>query len=99
MKTFDLEIIQLNALLVYGIRHIKTKIMTYDGTVFIIFCLFNVPEDALECESCPIISIDLLLVYENNYYLQLYLDNCAYKTVYKQMTDYRDDNVFETHKD
>ena len=29
------------------------------------------------------------------YYLQVYLDNCAYKTVNKQMTDYLDKNLFE----
>ena len=28
-------------------------------------------------------------------YKQVYLDNCAYKTVNKQMTDYLDENVFE----
>ena len=42
-----------------------------------------------------VISSDLLLVYENKYYFQVYLDNCAYKTVNKQMTDYLDKNVFK----
>ena len=41
------------------------------------------PEDDLECESSTVISIDSLLVYENKYYLQVYLDNCAYKIVKK----------------
>ena len=40
-------------------------------------------------------SFDSLLVYENEYYLQVYLDNCAYKIVNKQMIDYLDENVFE----
>ena len=40
------------------------------------------------------ISIDSLLVYENTYYLQVYIDNCAYKIVNKQMRDYLDENVF-----
>ena len=40
------------------------------------------------------ISIDSLLAYGNEYYLQIQLDNCAYKTVNKQMTDYLDKNVF-----
>ena len=38
--------------------------------------------------------IDLLLVYENKQYLQVYWDKCAYKVVKKQMTDYLDENVF-----
>ena len=53
------------------------------------------PEDDIECESFTVIYIDYLLVYENKYYLQVYLDNCAYKIVNKQMTDYLDENVFE----
>ena len=43
----------------------------------------------------PVISIDSLLVYDKKYYLQVYLDNCAYKTVNKQMTDYLDENLFQ----
>ena len=41
------------------------------------------------------ISIEFLHVYENKYYLQVYLDNCAFKIVNKQMTDYLDENLFE----
>ena len=54
------------------------------------------PEDDAECEFLTVISIDSLLVYENKYYLQVYLDNCAYKIVYKQMIDYLGDNLFES---
>ena len=53
------------------------------------------PEVDIECESFTVISVDSLLVYGKKYYLQLYLDNCAYKTVNKQMTDYLDENIFE----
>ena len=42
-----------------------------------------------------VISIDSLLVYEKKYYLEVYLDNCAYKIVNKKMTDYLDENSFE----
>ena len=51
------------------------------------------PEDDIECFT--VISIDSLLVNESKYYLQVYLDNCAYKIANKQMVDYLDDNVFE----
>ena len=53
------------------------------------------PKDDKECESLTVISIDCLLVYENKYYLQVYLDNCAYKFVNKQITYYLDENFFE----
>ena len=52
-------------------------------------------EDDAECKSFPIISIDSLLVYENKYYLQGYLGNCAYKIGNRKMTKYLDDNPFE----
>ena len=56
-------------------------------------------EDSLEGESFTIISIDSLLVYENKYNLQVYLDHCAYKIVDKQMTDYLHNNLFKIDKD
>ena len=41
------------------------------------------PEYGIECESFTIISIDSLLVYENKYYPQVYLDKCGCKIVDK----------------
>ena len=43
------------------------------------FRSLNVPEDDIECESFTDISTDFLSVYENEYYPQVYLDNCAYE--------------------
>ena len=56
--------------------------------------LLKCAEDDIECESHTVISIDLLLVYENRYYLQVYLDNCAYKIANKQLTDYLAESFF-----
>ena len=53
------------------------------------------PEDNINCDSFTVIFIDSLLVYENKYYIQVYLDNYADKIVNKQMADYFDDNLFE----
>ena len=52
-------------------------------------------EDDREYESFTDISIGSLLLYDNKYYLQLYLDNCDYIIVNKQMIDYFDENLFE----
>ena len=71
----------------YDDRYIKTKIRTYGDKVYTNFRVLNVPENDIECEYFRVISIDSLLVYENKYYLQVYLDNCSYKIVNKQMTD------------
>ena len=94
-KIEDLKNIELNALPVYDDKYIKTKIRTYVDKVYISFRGLNVPEDDIECESLTVISIDSLLVYYKKYYLQVYLDNCTYKLVNKQMTDYLEKNHFE----
>ena len=97
-KIEDLKNIKLNALPVYDDKYIKAKIRTLGDKVYTNFRGLDVPEDDKECESFTVISIDSLLVYDNKYYLQVYLDNCAYKTncaVNKQMTDYLGENLFE----
>ena len=63
---------------------------------FIKTLVLNVPEDDIECESFRVISTDSLLVYKKKYYLQVHLDNSAYKVTDKRMIDYFDDNLFET---
>ena len=94
-KIEDLQNIELNDLPVYDERYIKTKIRTYGDKVYTNFLDLNMPEDDIESESFTVISIDSLLVNDNKYYLQVYLDNCAYKIANKQVTDYLDENVFE----
>ena len=37
------------------------------------------PEDDIEYESFTVISIDSILVYENKYYMQVYLNDYDYK--------------------
>ena len=58
------------------------------------FVALNVFKDDRECECFTVISIDSLLVYEKKYYVQVYLDNCPYKIVNKQMTDYLYESLF-----
>ena len=94
-KIEDLKNIELNALPVHDERYIKTKIRIYGNKVYTNFLALNVLEDDIDCESFTVISIHSLLVYDNKYYLQVYLDNCAYKIVNKQVADYLDKNVFE----
>ena len=96
-KLLDLKDIELNAFPVYDVhsRYIKTKIRTYGDKFYTILRDLNVPEDNIQSESFTVISIDSLLVYDNKYYLQVYLDNCAYKVVNKQMTDYLDRNLLK----
>ena len=89
----------MNALPVYDDRYIKTKLRTYGDRVYSDFRDSNVPEDGVECKSFTIISIDFLLVYDEKFFQKIYLDNCSYKIMDKQMTDYLDNNLFETADD
>ena len=91
IKIEDLKNIKLNALPVHDDRYIKTKIRTFGDKVYTNFRGLNVPEDDKECEYFTVISIDFLLVYDTKYYLQVYLDNCVYTILNKQMTDYLDE--------
>ena len=79
---------------VFDDRYIKVKIRTYNDKAYTNFCCLNVPYD-MSCETFTFISIEFLLVSENKYYQQVYLDNCAYKIIDKEMADYIDDNLFE----
>ena len=78
-KIEDLQNIELNPLLVYDNRSIKTKIRSYGDNIYSTFWSLSVPGDAARCESFMIISIDSLLYYENKHYLQVYLKNYVYK--------------------
>ena len=82
-KIQDLKSIELNALSIYDDKYIKTKTRTYGDKVYTNFCGLNVPEDDIEFESFTVISVDSVLLYANNHYLKLYLENCAYKIVNK----------------
>ena len=73
------------------------KIRTYGYKVYTNFCDLNMSEHHVECESFTAISVDSLLLYQNKCYLQVYLDNCAYKIANKTMTDYLHENLFEDY--
>ena len=84
-KIENLKHFELNALPVYDDRCVNTKIRTYSDKFYCIFRGLCVPKDGVECESFTLISIDSLLVQENNYDLQVYLDKCPYKVVENQI--------------
>ena len=94
-KIEELKNIKLNALPFYDERYIKTKIRTYDDKIYTNFCCLNGPVDDTECEYFSHFCWFFACIYDKKYYLQVYLDNCANKTVNKQMTDYLDEKLFE----
>ena len=82
-KIEELKNTELDALLVYDNKYIKIKIRIYGEKVYTNFRDLNVTEDDMECESFTVVSIDSSLVSNKKYYLQVFLGNCAYKTVNK----------------
>ena len=84
------------------IKYVKTKTGTYDIKVYTTFSGSNVLKEGVECKSFTIIPIDFLHVQESKYSFQIYLDNCAYKSVYKKMIDNQidpDDHLDESDED
>ena len=78
-KTEDLKTIYLNVLPVHDDKYIKTKIKANGNKAYTNFVGLNVLKDNIECEYFTDISINYLLVYNKNYYLQVFLDNFACK--------------------
>ena len=78
------------------ILYLKIKIRRYGDKVYTFFRGLNVPEDDIGYECFTVISIDSLLVYENKYYLQVYLETCAYTIVDKRIIDYLGENPLKT---
>ena len=88
----------MNDLPVYDDRYMKNKIRTYGDKVHTIFCGLNVPEDDIKCESFAVIYIHSLLVYESKYFLQVFLESCAYKIIDRRIIDYLGENLFASDK-
>ena len=94
-KIEDLKNIELDDLPVCNNKQIKTKMRTFGNKIYANFRNLNLPKHDIEYESFTVISIDSLLVCNEKYYLQVFLNNCAYKIVNKQMTDYLE-NLFDS---
>ena len=95
-KIEDLKNIELNALTVYDDGYIEFRIGKCGNKVYTNFCGLNMPEDNIECEYFTVIFINSLLVYENKYYLQVYLGNCTHRIVDNKMIDYLSENANKT---
>ena len=62
---------------IFNIKFIKTKIRK---KCWLSFHAWDVPEHGEQCQHYTIV-INYLLVYEKNYYLQVYLKKCLYRIV------------------
>ena len=70
--------VKLSSDVIYDDQYIKTKVQTFK----IVKTLFSddiIPEERVECECIPCISVDSVLKIEKKWYLQVYLEQCKYK--------------------
>ena len=65
-----MSLMLLESIKLFGLK-LEIRTRTCSDKVYSNLCGLNVPDDGTECESFKIISIDSLLVNENNYYLQI----------------------------
>ena len=84
--------IELDTLPVYDNRYEINKKRKYGDKIYTTFWDLDIPE----IYRTFLLILHLFVVCDNKYYLQIYLNNCVYKVVDKQMIDYLDDNLFET---
>ena len=70
--------VKLSSDVIYDDQYIKTKVQTFK----IVKTLFSddiIPEERVECECIPCISVDSVLKIEKKWYPQVYLEQCKYK--------------------
>ena len=68
----------LSSDVIYDDQYIKTKVQIFK----IVKTLFSnniIPEERVECECIPCISVDSVLKIEKKWYPQVYLEQCKYK--------------------
>ena len=70
----------------------------YGDKVYSNFWNLKVLGDGVKCEYFAIISVGSWLVYKNKYYLQVYLNNCAYEIVNTVMIDHFDGYILKVEK-
>ena len=68
----------LGSNVIYDDQYIKTKVKTFK-MVKTLFSDDIIPEEKVEHECIPCISVDSVLKKEKKYYLQLYLEQCKCK--------------------
>ena len=90
--------IRLNSDVIYNDQYIKTKVRTFK-MVKTLFDNDEIPEEKIEHECIPCISIDSVLKIDKKWFPQVYLEQCKYKIKVrkiKSLTDYDLDSDYES---
>ena len=81
--------VKLSSDVIYDDQYIKTKVQTFK----IVKTLFSdniIPEERVECECIPCISVDSVLKIEKKWYPQVYLEQCKYKVKERKIKKFID---------
>ena len=70
--------IRLNSDVIYNDQYIKTKVKTFK-MVKTLFDNDEIPEERIEYECIPCISVDSVLRMEKKWFPEVYLEQCKYK--------------------
>ena len=90
-----MSVIRLRSDVIYNDQYIKTKVKTFK----IIKTLFDndkIPEEKIEYECIPCISVDSVLEIEKKYYPQVYLEQCKYKVNERKIKSLIDYDLFDS---
>ena len=90
--------IRLSSDIIYDDQYIKTNVKTFK-MVKTLFDNDKIPEEKIEYECIPCISVDSVLKIEKKYYPQVCLEQCKHKAKerkIKNLTDYDLDSDYES---
>ena len=93
-----LDAIKLSSDIIYDDQYIKTKVNTFK-MIKTLLDDDKIPEEKIEYECIPCISVDSVLKIEKKYYPQVYLEQCKYKAKerkIKNLIDYDLDSDYES---
>ena len=90
--------IRLSSDVIYDDQYIKTQVKTFE-TIKTLFDNDKIPEERVEHECIPCVSVDSVLKIEKKWFPQVYLEQCKYKVKernIKSLIDYDLDSDYES---
>ena len=84
---------EFNSDRVYNKNDLKTKTKSYNGKINTNFHNMKIPKEGSQCICLSLILIDSVFRTGNNYYPQVFLEECKYVVKEKKMSNYIIDGI------
>ena len=84
---------EFNSDRVYNKNDVKTKTKSYNGKINTNFPNMKIPKEGSQCICLSLILIDSVFRTGNNYYPQVFLEECKYVVKEKKMSNYIIDGI------